>query len=440
MADFNIFEHTHDHDHDHDHDHGHGHGEVLDSAQQSLADALKITFGILKLIMLALVVIFLFTGVFNVKSGESAVKLRFGKIVTDDKGDGLEPGGPYFAMPYPIESAKKVQMIPRSISLNTQFWWSASTDTAGKTISEIAEGEQGPLDPVTKGSMITGDANIVHTQWRVLYQVSNINSFLQNVGDFELADVIVRNAAEEAAVYAVAQTTADEVINGRPGVDTAKAKIQEILSHMNTGLQVVEVTAPGKSMPLSVRSSYEAVVGAVSEQGQRVESARQERARILGSAAGEGYEELLKLINAYETAQSAGDQDQLATLSTQLDQAYRTLNIEGKRIGGEASQIINDALGYQTQVSQQLEAEAQQFNDLLAQYQANPQIVLNRLWFDAKETILTSPDVEVFYTPAGSQTYLELNRRPDVVEAREKARLEAQAEAQRQRMMEASQP
>lgn len=436
MAEFNIFEHKHDHD---DCDHDHSHVETLDSAQQSLADALKVTFTILKVIMLCLLLYYIFfSGLFNVKSGNRAVKLQFGKIVSANDGEGLDAGGPYFAMPFPIEQAKIVEMIPRSIELSSQFWWSADGNSAGMTTEEIAANASSTLDPVTKGSMITGDANIVHTQWRVLYQVSNINSFLMQLGNFELADIIVRNVAEEAAVFAVAQTTADDVINGRPGVEIAKARIQQILSEMNTGLDVVEVTAPGKSMPLSVRSSYEAVVGAVSEQGQRIESARQERSRILGTAAGEGYEELLKLIDAYETAQTAGDTQALDTLKGQLDQAYRSLKIADKRIGGEASQIINNALGYQTQVSQQLEAEAQQFTDLLAQYQANPQIVLNRLWFDAKEDILTSPDVEVFYTPTNSQTYLELNRRPDIQEAREKARLENVQRERFNRAMEAS--
>lgn len=426
MAEFNIFEHKHDHD---DCDHDHSHIETLDPAQQSLADALKVTFTILKVIMLCLLLYYIFfSGLFTVKSGDRAVKLRFGNIVTANDGAGLDAGGPYFAMPFPVEQAKIVQMTQRSIVLDSQFWWSADGNTAGMTTDEIAQNASATLDPVTKGSMITGDANIVHTQWRVLYQVSNINSFLMQVGSFELADILVRNVSEEAAVYAVAQTTADDVINGRPGVELAKARIQEILLEMNTGLVVVEVTAPGKSMPLTVRGSYEAVVGAVSEQGQRIESARQERSRILGSAAGEGYEDLLKLIDAYETAQSAGNKEALATLTGQLDTAYRSLKIGDKRIGGEASQIINTALGYQTQVSQQLEAEAQQFTDLLEQYQANPQIVLNRLWFDAKEDILTSPGVEVFYTPTNSQTYLELNRRPDIVEAREKARLQKEQE------------
>lgn len=430
MAEFNIFEHKHDHGDGHDHDHAHGQNETLDSAQQSLADALKITFGLLKIIMLVLLCYYIFlSGLFTVKSGERAVKLKFGQIVVANDGNGLDPGGPYFALPFPIESTKRVQMTQRSIELNSEFWWSASGDDAGKSISEIAAQSGGPLDPVTKGSMITGDANIVHTRWRVLYQVSNINSFLENVGDFKLADQIVSNAAQEAAIYAVSQTTADEVINGRPGVEQAKSKLQEILSSLDTGLEVVEVTAPGKSMPLSVRSAYEAVVSAVSEQGQKVEAARQERARILGEAAGEGYEDLLQLIDAYETAQTAKDQVKMQELAKQLDTAYRSLKIDQKRIGGQASKVINDALGYRTQISQQLEAESKQFNDLLGQYRANPEIVLNRLWFDAKQEILTSPDIEVFYTPANAQPYIELNRRPDVQAAREKARLQAQQEA-----------
>ena len=66
----------------------------LDAAHQSLADALRVSFWVLKLAMLLLVVVYLFSGVFNVREQEIAVCLRFGRIVGSPGQQVLEPGGP----------------------------------------------------------------------------------------------------------------------------------------------------------------------------------------------------------------------------------------------------------------------------------------------------------------------------------------------------------
>ena len=71
----NPFEHHHDHG---DHDHDLEVAEQLDPAQQSLADALRVSFGFLKVAMVILVVFYLFSGFFNVPSREVSVRLRFG--------------------------------------------------------------------------------------------------------------------------------------------------------------------------------------------------------------------------------------------------------------------------------------------------------------------------------------------------------------------------
>src|SRR5687768_7765630 len=86
----------HDHDHVHGHDHGHSHGGAgdpfhprlgapidtseLDPANRSLAEALRLSFAILFIIMIALVVLFLFSGVYKVNENEVAVVLRFGEL------------------------------------------------------------------------------------------------------------------------------------------------------------------------------------------------------------------------------------------------------------------------------------------------------------------------------------------------------------------------
>ena len=72
------------------------HGERLDAAQQSLADALRTSFSLLKWVMLVLLVIYLFSGWFSVDAQHRAVRLRFGQIVNQDApapGSGDASGG-----------------------------------------------------------------------------------------------------------------------------------------------------------------------------------------------------------------------------------------------------------------------------------------------------------------------------------------------------------
>ena len=90
-------------------------------------------------------------------------------------------------------------------------------------------------------------------------------------------------------------------------------------------------------------------------------------------------------------------------------------------IGGEVAELIHEARTYRTQVQAQVRGEAEYFNSLLVQYRKNPQIVLNRLWQDTKEVILTG-DIETIYLPKG-QAYLELNRDPKVRKERQRQRL-----------------
>ena len=96
----------------------------LDAAHQSLADALRVSFWVLKFAMLLLVVVYLFSGVFNVREQEIAIRLRFGQIVGAPGQQVLEPGGPYFSWPFPFEQIVIIPASPQQIELNREFWYS----------------------------------------------------------------------------------------------------------------------------------------------------------------------------------------------------------------------------------------------------------------------------------------------------------------------------
>ena len=82
--------------------------EPLDPANQSLSDALRMSFKVLKLVMFILVIAFLFSGVMIVDQREVAVISRFGRLT----GEPREPGF-RLAWPYPIDEQIRVLAIGR---------------------------------------------------------------------------------------------------------------------------------------------------------------------------------------------------------------------------------------------------------------------------------------------------------------------------------------
>ena len=157
-------------------------------------------------------------------------------------------------------------------------------------------------------------------------------------------------------------------------------------------------------------------------------AAQQDRARILGEAAGEASGPLLALVAAYEQAVERGDDATTKELEQQIDQALGSLLVGTVAIGGEAARVINAAKTYRTQIVEQVAAEAQTFQQLLPQYRQNPRLVLSKLWEDAREGILTG-DVETFYTVPG-QLELQLNRDPELQKERQKEQLRSRKRAQ----------
>ena len=75
---------------------------VEDAGAQALSEALRSTSTIVKFLMAALVVAFIFSGVFTVKPNQVAVKLRLGKPVGTGAEQLLKPGL-HWKLPYPID-------------------------------------------------------------------------------------------------------------------------------------------------------------------------------------------------------------------------------------------------------------------------------------------------------------------------------------------------
>jgi len=206
--------------------------EGLDAAGKSLSEALRISFIILKVIMIVLVIAFLASGFRTVGPDEMALVLRFGKIQGVTEQRVLGPG-PHWVLPYPIDEVVKIP-VEQKINLPIDSFWYYQTrdDILGETAKRrtripenldpvrdgycltrsesssqapITSGRSGPKVRVkvtynkgdvevsyrrfsrsnSQGEKMQGqegsDYNIVHSKWQLTYQINDIELFFKNV-------------------------------------------------------------------------------------------------------------------------------------------------------------------------------------------------------------------------------------------------------------------
>lgn len=401
---------------------------ALDPAQQSLAEALRVSFSILKLAMFALVAAYAFSGTFSVGSNEVALRLRFGDYVGNPGARVLERGT-YIAAPFPIEQVVKVDTRPATVTLEKEFWFETTAQESGLSRSQMQTRKAMPLHPLRDGSLITGDSSIAHAKWTINWRVADPEAFLTNVGTRELAADLVRLVAQQGIVHAVAQLSADDLLRGIVNRDLAIGVMQRRLDDMRTGLSIDQLSLDKVSAPMRVAGSFDAVTSAESDRAGRILAAQQDKSRILAETAGEGSTGLLAMIGAFEQDSERGDTAVATAREAAIDAALAGLVVDAAPIGGEVARVINGAKAYRTQIVEKVGGEAQTFAQLLPEYERNPRLVLAKLWEDARESILTG-DVETFYTVPG-QLELQLNRDPTLQKERQKEQLKSKRKGDR---------
>ncbi len=425
---------SHDHDHNGEcehHEHAHDphenyvdletQGAEQDTANRSLSEALRISFSVLRWIMAALALAFLFSGLFNVKEGTVAIRLRFGALRGEPGQQVLSPGGPYFALPEPLDEVIFVPTNTQQMNLNGAFWFHQEQEDLTKPLDEQRP-RKGGLTPGSDSYLLTGDQNIVHARWNIDYRVrpedailfaKNISSSTDAKQLKRQAQHLVRNAAEQGILHLVGRCQADDFVRANLDKDEAKRSIQAILDELETGITITEILINQPTPPLAVRPAFKEVSRAQSEKAQKIEKARLVRSKILNEAAGGKYKELISLIDEYELARLRGDQATSQQLQTKLDAL-----LESSDTGGRVSELLSEARTDRSSQVEKVRTEVDIFKSYLPQYRLSPHLLKNMLWQDALKEIL-SGDAEKFYIPESVLT-LELGRDPKIKEAKER--------------------
>jgi regulator of protease activity HflC (stomatin/prohibitin superfamily) len=414
---------------------------MLDAANQSLAEALRITFWILQLGMVVIFALFLLSGFQAVRENETAIRLLFGRVTSDAP---LPPGF-QFSWPYPLGEMIKVNTGAVQLDLDESFWPSLTADQKKLPLQQLAAQGKGSLKPGLDGSLITADRALAHAKWTVVYTRAAPTSYAENILT-EDESRIVRAAVERGVVQAVSGITIDDLLK-QSSTDTssvasrARQVAQESLDRIRSGIRIDQLTLREKTPPLPVFRSFNDVQSAEQQASQRREKAEGEAHDALNKMAGAAHPYLVARINDYEKAVELGDEPARARLMDEIERLMegRPVEQDGRVLealaSGQVTAILNDARQYKTAVVNSRRAELAMFQAKLGQFRLNPRVVVHRDWSDALGVFLARENVEKFFNPPGMSTLeVLINRDPEIVKAIEKARkLKENIDAEKER-------
>ncbi|HWH70828.1 MAG TPA: protease modulator HflK [Candidatus Sulfotelmatobacter sp.] len=335
---------------DHDHTHQEVQERPVDAGSQALSEALRSSFGILKIVMGLLVAVFVCSGIFTVGPQERAIKLRFGRAVGQGEKALLGPGL-HWSWPYPFEEYVKVSVAGIKKVTSTAGWYATTPEL------ELAGTEPyaGPtLNPAVDGYALTADNNILHTRATLTYHVADPVVYVFNFVD---ASNAVQSAVDSALLSAASQFKVDDILTRDVAgfkeavrhrvVDTVKKQdlgivVEECLVESRPPRQLKETFANVlkaevmRNKGLNEARSYEnQVLSKASADAQsRINAAESERVRLIADVSSRA-EQFQELLPKYRDNPNLFVQQRLTevlgrTLATVQDKIFLSEGADGK--------------------------------------------------------------------------------------------------------------
>ncbi|HEV3083302.1 MAG TPA: SPFH domain-containing protein [Gemmataceae bacterium] len=241
--------------------------------------------------------VYLLTGLTQVRPGERAVVRRFGKVV-DISGPGLLVGLPY--------GMDRVDRVPVDLVRRVRVGFQPQGDDMDET--------------TPAGQLLTGDQNLVNVQVVVDYAVdsAHIEDYVVNI---ERSDGVIARTAEAVLAEWLAGRNVDEVlIAGKaelPAVLTRR--VAALLRPYRLGVRIQGASVSYLFPPDEVKREFDQVSSAQTEIGTTVHKARQEAAGRLNAAEAER-DRLEKMTAAYLNEQLVGARAEAASFEKRLRQ------------------------------------------------------------------------------------------------------------------------
>ena len=320
---------------------------LYDAGLKSLIKSLQIVFIFLVIIILGMLIHFLtLEGYFHVKqSQEAVIVLRFGKYV-----DTYKKGWHWF-LPYPIH---------KFITFRTNRQILKVTFEPTKRPGPPGEQPQGhPLVPGQDNYLITGDANIIHTEWVINYKIEVPKDYYLNTSwppnpmdsdIIEKSDIpgtrgpqtMLRTFLRDAVIQVTASMKVEDILTQHKLEYKEKVYnlFRKSILKMNCGIDILSLDLNNVAPPLKTKAAFTAVTNAGSAASALIDKAKEQKVR------------------------------------------------EENNTNAQVAQILADATIYKTEVVSQAKADSVYFDRIYKEYKRNPDTVLMALYNNTLSEVL----------------------------------------------------
>lgn len=250
-----------------------------DAASQALADALSVSFRVLRGLMALVVVAYLLSGIFVVQQHERALVLRLGKLTGIGADRALDPGL-HWTWPRPFSEIVRIP-AERVQTLDSQTFWHARAPVLQDT-----ESFEPTLRPERDGYLVSGDANLLHSRWALRFTITDPVAYHLRFAD---AQDTLKAELDRAVLHATARFPIDRAL--RTDLESLRDTVEQTLraraDAMSAGIRVQGVDLLAIAPPRQIAEAFDAVTEAAQERAQQISDARAYSVRTLNGAEGD---------------------------------------------------------------------------------------------------------------------------------------------------------
>jgi modulator of FtsH protease HflK len=292
----------------------------FDPGNKALAEALRISFVVLKIVMVCVIGFFVYGGLYKVEQNERAVVLRFGRVV-GGAARAVQGPGFHWAWPYPVEEIVKIPASNTERKLRVGAFWYFQTAkemlgvevgqvnprlefirdgyslTASKSAAKVAMSDMGGTEESGGGGEATGrvnapqvDYNLVHTKWIIRYQVTEPLDFVDRLWDgtengWPNVEVLLQNVLSDSVIRVSANRDIDWMIWDATFQfrDDVQSLMARRLSSLGVGLEA-KLEMEEIKWPRQVKGAFEMAASAGMEARRLITEARAQENEIVSAA------------------------------------------------------------------------------------------------------------------------------------------------------------
>jgi len=267
-------------------------------------------------VALAVLLAWIYTGLYRLDPGNAAVILRFGAVDRVEREPGLR-----WHLPPPLASHEIL-----------------AVDTLEREDFGAVEPGDDPAAEPDEAAMQTKDNNIVHLGFVVQYRIGDPVEARFRVADRRR---ILRDAAQAAVREVVGRTSIDDVLSeGRGAVESETLEqLQGLLDRYQAGIEVTSVQLQEVQPPPPVRAAFDDVIAAAQDRDRQIQEARGYENEVIPRARAEGRELELGAAAYRETvvAQARGE---TARFNAVFEEYRRAPEVTRRRLYLEAMEEV----------------------------------------------------------------------------------------------------